>query len=240
MVYYDYPASVRYSDLAENARLSDTAVLGLMQEAAARASDQCGFGPRDTRVYAWALCGWKFRIHKRLKWAENLTVRTWPRTMAHRTSDRDFIITDENGERVVSATSRWLLLDCATGKAAKVTDEIVSHYEFSEERALPEGEEIPANGRSPEGAPLAYSYTVVHRDIDTLHHMNNLHYLDLAREALPPELAEHPFENVEIIYKRQIKLGATVHFYYSFSEGKHLVEIMDEDDRKTHALIWFF
>ena len=73
MVYYDFPASVRYSDLAEDARLSDTAILGLMQEAAARASDQCGFGPRDTRVYAWALCGWKFRIHKRLKWAENLT-----------------------------------------------------------------------------------------------------------------------------------------------------------------------
>jgi len=238
MTYYDFSTTVRYSDLAENARLSDTAILGMMQEAAARASDRCGFGPRDTRVYAWALCGWKFHIHKHVKWAENLTIRTWPRTMAHRTSDRDFIITDESGERVVSATSRWLLLDCATGRAAKVTDEIVSHYELSDARAL-DGE-IPANGRSPEGTPLAFSYTVMQRDIDTLHHMNNLHYLSLAREALPPELTAHPFDNIEIIYKRQIKLGATVHFYHSFTDGKHLIEIMDQDNVKTHALLWFY
>ena len=75
MVYYDFPASVRYSDLAEDARLSDTAILGLMQEAAARASDQCGFGPRDTRVYAWALCGWMalWCLCRRQFGAKNLT-----------------------------------------------------------------------------------------------------------------------------------------------------------------------
>lgn len=238
MIYFDYPVSVRYSDLAEDGALSETAILGMMQEAAARASDLCGFGPRNTRIYAWALCGWKFRIHKKIGWAETLNVRTWPRTMAHRTSDRDFIITDKNGDTVVSATSRWLLLDCATGKAAKITDEITSRYEFSDERAL--DEEIPANGRSPEGTPLAYAYTVVHRDIDTLHHMNNLHYLDLAREALPEAIRTQHFENIEIVYKRQIKLGDTVHFYYSCTEGKHLVEIMDGEDKKTHALLWFF
>jgi len=238
MVYFDYPVSVCYSDLSEDGYLSETAILGMMQEAAARASDLCGFGIRNTRIYAWALCGWKFQIHKRVDWATTLTVRTWARTMAHRTSDRDFIITDESGEKIISATSRWLLLDCTTGKAAMVTNEIASHYELSEERAL--DEDIPANGRSPEGTPLAFSYTVVHRDIDTLHHMNNLHYLSLAREALPPELATYPFENVEIVYKRQIKLGDTVHFYYSFTEGKHLVEIMDSENKKTHALIWFF
>lgn len=239
MAYYDYHTSVRYSDLSEDSRLSATAILGLMQEAAARASDQCGFGPRDTRKFAWALCGWKLQIHKRTKWAEKLTIRTWPRTMSNHTSDRDFLILNESGETVVSATSRWLLLDTTTGRVGKVTEEISSHYTFSDERAL--AEDIPANGRVPAGTPRAFCYKVMNRDIDTLHHMNNLHYLDLAREALPAELVSHHFDNIEIIYKRQIKLGATVHFYCAKTEdGKYLVEIMDENDCKTHALIWFF
>ena len=238
MNYFDYPVSVRYSDLGEDGFLSDIAILGMMQEAAARDSDRCGLGPTNTRVYAWALSGWKLHIHKAVPWATKLNIRTWPRTMVHRTSDRDFIITDESGDPVVSATSRWFLLDCATGKVAKITDEITDRYELCEDRALED--EMPSIGRSPEGTPRAFSYTVMRRDIDTLHHMNNLHYLALAREALPAELTAHRFENVEILYKRQIRLGATVHFYYSCTDGKHLVEIMDEEDSKTHALIWFF
>ena len=31
----------------------------------------------------------------------------------------------------------------------------------------------------------AFSYTVGRRDIDTNHHVNNIHYLDFALEALP-------------------------------------------------------
>lgn len=239
MVYYDYHTTVRYSDLSEDNRLSATAILGLMQESAARASARCGLGLQDSRKVAWALCAWKLQIHKRTPWSTALTIRTWPRLMSKHVSDRDFLITDESGDLVVSATSRWLLLDTTTGRVATVTDEISSLYELSDERALED--DIPANGRVPDDAPRTFTYKVMNRDIDTLHHMNNLHYLDLAREALPADLVSHHFDNVEIIYKRQIKLGATVHFYYAKTEdGKHLVEIKDEDDNKTHALIWFF
>ena len=237
MIYYDYPVSVRYSDLTEDNCLSDTAILDMMQEAAL-VNDPCETGTPETQTNVWVLCGWKFRVYRRPGWEERLTVRTWLRGMAHHTCDRDFIITDETGEKVVSATSRWLLLDCATGKVANVTDEILRLYAFSNERAL--DEDIPDGKGSAEGAKCVLSYTVMRRDIDTLHHMNNIHYLTLAREALPAELSLHHFENIEIIYKRQIKLGETVHFCYSSVEGKHLVEVMDSEECTSHALIRFF
>ena len=240
MQYYDYHAKVQYSDLGEDARLSPTGALRLMQEAACEASAMAGFGPEDTKKqgFGWVLCGWKLQIHRRPFWGEALTVRTWPRTMALHTSDRDFILSDEKGERVISASSRWLLLDTTTGRVAKITDAVSSRYDLWEERALKE--ELPLNGRSPEDAVCTFTYTVLHRDIDTLHHMNNLHYLELAREALPPEVESQPFANIEILYKRQIKLGDTVHFLYSYTEGKHLVEIVNQDQSKTHTLLWFF
>jgi len=238
MKYYLYETAVRYADLAENGCLSATAALGMMQEAAALASATCGLGPMDTQKTAWALVGWKLHFHQRPRWNTPLTVRTWPRTMSNHTSDRDFIITDAAGEKVITATSRWLLLDTVTGRVAKVTDEILSRYELGDERAM--DAELPANGKCPPGSPCTFTYTVLRRDIDTLHHVNNLHYLSLARQALPEELSSAHFADIEIIYKRQIKLGATVHFFYSPTEdGKHLVEIKDENDLKTHALIWF-
>ena len=85
----------------------------------------------------------------------------------------------------------------------------------------------------------AVTEAALRRDMDTFHHMNNLHYLELAREALPEEAASQSFANIEILYRRQIRRGDRVRFLYSLRDGKHQVEIVDDQGRKTHALIWF-
>jgi len=236
---YEYPESVQYPDLAEDGLLSPTGVLRMLQEGSARSSASLGFGPEDTQRLglAWALCGWKVRIYRRPPWASALTVRTWPRAADTHTSDRDFLLLDEAGEQVAAATSRWLLIDIHTGHAAKITPEVRSLYHFREERAL-EGDAPSHMSKGPAAAEEAFSYTVLRRDIDTLHHMNNLHYLALAREALPEAAAGKPFENIEILYKRQIKRGETVRFFYAFEDNRHVVEIRDHEGRKTHALLW--
>ena len=101
---------------------------------------------------------------------------------------------------------------------------------------------MASNGKSPEGAVVTFTYTALRRDLDMFHHINNLHYLELAREALPEAvLAEEP-ATVEILYKRQIKLGDKVQFFYSYDpeEKKHLVELKDAAGKKSHALVWFY
>lgn len=238
---YDYPESVQYPDLGEDNRLSPAGALRMMQEGSARASAARGFGPEDTvRLgLAWALVGWKLRLLRRPAWAEPLLVHTWPRAMDGHVSDRDFLLLDQAGERVATATSRWLLIDTATGHAAKITDEVRAIYQLDESRAV-EGDAPSHLSRGPQDARRVCSYTVLRRDIDTLHHMNNLHYLELAREALPAEAADLPFENYEILYKRQIKLGETVDLCYAFEEGRHVVEFRNQDGRRVHALLWFY
>lgn len=241
MNYYDYSTTVQYPDLGEDSRLSPAGALRMMQEGSARASADRGFGPEDTmrRGSAWALVGWKLRLLRRPLWAEPITVRTWPRAMDVHTSDRDLLLLDRSGERVAAATSRWLLIDMDTGHVAKITDEVRALYRLDETRAV-EGDAPSHLSRGPREAQKICSYTVLRRDIDTLHHMNNLHYLELAREALPGALADLPFENYEILYKRQIKLGETVDLCYAFEDGKHVVEFRGQDGRRTHALLWFY
>ncbi len=241
MNYYDYQTTVNYSDLGEDGGLSQTGALRIMQEAACFASAAVGCAPGQLQEdfgVGWILVGWKLRMDAHPAWGTPITVRTWPRRMDVHFSDRDFLILDGAGNTILAATSRWLLLDLRTGRATTVTPALAQRYALWDHKAIPG--EIPANGRSPEGAAETFAYTALGRDLDTFHHVNNLHYLELAREALPPEAAAADLPNVEILYKRQIRKGDTVHFLYSCTDGKHLVELKDSSLKKTHALLWFY
>ena len=240
MDFFDYHTTAQYSDLGEDGFLSAAGMLRLMQEAACEHSASVGCAPGELMErmgLGWVLCGWKLHLERKVPWGTKLAVRTWPRRMDIHFSDRDFLILDESGKTVAAATSRWLLLDVRTGRVTRVTEELSAHYTLWDRRAV-EGE-IPMGGKSPEGAEETFAYTALGRDLDTFHHVNNLHYLELAREALPEAVRALPYTTVEILYKRQILRGDRVRFFYAFTEGKHQVEIRDESGRKTHAFLWF-
>ena len=241
MDHYTFPCAVEYPDLGEDALFSHRGMMRIMQEAACYDSSRAGYGPFDIEKngIAWIICGWKMRLDRRPPWGTRLSVQTWPRTMSAMTSERDFLVTDGDGQLVGAATSRWLLLNAVTGHTATVTPEVAAAYPLDpDSRAMPQ--DVPINGRSGPDAAETFTYTAMGRDLDMFHHVNNIHYLDLAREALPPETAHTFFPNVEILYKRQVRRGDTVHFFHSCSGGKHLVELKDAGYKKTHALVWFF
>lgn len=73
-----------------------------------------------------------------------------------------------------------------------------------------------------------YDYTAMRRDLDANHHVNNVNYLELAYEAFPKEVSLD-FSNIEICYKKQIKLGDTVSFSYLEENGIHTVSITSEE-----------
>ena len=81
------------------------------------------------------------------------------------------------------------------------------------------------------------------RDIDTNHHVNNIHYLDYALEALPEEVLAHLPSTLEVSYRRQILLGTPIRCLYSLTgDGRHQVEIQSGEGDKLvrHAFIWLY
>lgn len=188
----------------------------------------------------WILSGWRLQFLERPAWRTRLTVQTWPRSMAGFTSDRDFLV--YSGEKLIArATSRWFLINAGTGKAARVTDQIRSAYELDERTLF--DEPIPSNGKTPAGVQPAFSTIVGRRDIDTNHHVNNIHYLDYALEALPQEAADSLPSTVEIVFRRQILVGTAIRCLYTRTEdGKHQVEIQSGEGKETvhHAFVWLY
>lgn len=231
--YFTYEADITYDELGPDQRLSRRGLVKILQEAAAIASDERGYGMKDIprNGVFWLLAGWRLELRDR---------QAGPRSMNGFQSERDFLVYC-GGDLVARASSRWLLVSTVTGKAARVTDAVRSAYEL-EERVLFD-DPIPTNGKTPDGAPVTFAAAIGRREIDTNGHVNNIHYLEFALEALPEEVFRHLPNTVDITFRRQILLGTAVRCLYCVTEdGKHQVEIRSGEDGHAvhHAFVWFY
>ena len=244
--HYLYETAVAYSDLGPDQRLSPQGLLRLLQEAASVASDDVGFGLKDisrTGVH-WILSSWRVELKSRPLWRTSLRIETWPRTMDGFLSDRDYLVWDGDRE-IARGTSRWVLVDAATGRLTRITGAVQDAYRDQlDGRDLFAGcRPVPGSGKTPEDVPAAFETTACRRDIDTNHHVNNLRYLDYALEALPEDVYDNLPSTVEISFRKQILLGTPLQCLYTQTEdGKHQVEIRSESGGTTihHAFVWLY
>lgn len=242
LIHYFYETSVLYPDVGQDRLLSHKGLLRMLQETAARASDDCGYGLKDIhqRGVFWILTGWRVQLLEKPTWRAPITVETWPRTMDGFTSDRDFIVRSRDIV-VARATSRWFLINSNTGRIARATAELKAAYDMDPTALF--DEPLPSNGKAQEDAAVTFSTVIGRRDIDTNHHVNNISYLDFALEALPQDVINHLPSTLEIVYRKQILLGTAIQCLYGVTaDGKHQVEIRSEENGKTvhHAYIWLY
>jgi medium-chain acyl-[acyl-carrier-protein] hydrolase len=244
--HYVYRTDVAYSDVGPDGLLSQGGLLRILQEAAAIASDDVGYGLKDiprTGVH-WILSGWRLELVAHPAWRAALEVETWPRTMDGFLSDRDFLaweVTPKGRRLAARGTSKWFLVDAETGKITRVTDQVRAAYELGD--GILFQNPIPNNGKTPGDAPVTFRTVAGRRDIDTNLHVNNIHYLDYAVEALPEEVYRSLPDTVDIVFRRQILLGTPIQCLYARTgDGKHQVEIRSEQDGMVthHAYVWFY
>lgn len=243
--HYTYETDAAYSDVGPDQRLTHLGLLRILQEAASVASDDVGYGLKDIprNGVHWILTGWRLELKSRPFWRAALQVETWPQTMDGFASNRNFLVF-AGGEPIARAASRWILVSAATGHPVRIDGAVRAAYQSHlDGQELFDGRPLLHNGSTPEGTPAAFETVVGRRDIDTNHHVNNLHYLDYAIEALPEAVYAALPDTVEIVFRRQILLGTPIRCLYSLTEdGKHQVEIRSESGGKVtrHAFVWFY
>lgn len=146
---------------------------------------------------------WKVKTFRRPRWNTELTVKTWARKFERVSSWRDFEVYDEEGNLIIIATTEWVLIDAKKQGIAKITDKMKEEYGLIPKAVFEE--EISKKIQLEENMEKICEYTTKIRDIDVNHHVNNVSYLEIAYDAFPKK-ARVDFENLEIYYKKQIKL----------------------------------
>lgn len=233
---------VKVSEIGKENKITNKALLGLLEDVGGVHSNIAGYGipmMEQTRL-TWIVLNWNVKIIRRPNYAEKILVRTWTKDGAKYYSYRDFEILDEQGNVIVKAISRWVLVNFDTGKIEKMSEKILESYKPEFNRFVFEDESFEKI-KELEKYEKETEYVVKRSDIDVNNHMHNINYLDLANEGLPDNVYNNKkeFDNFKISYKKEIKLGESVICKYSYINNKHIICIKSKDNEKLHCIIEF-
>lgn len=235
---FEYKTRVDIEKVNSTALVTNKGLLALLENVACMHSDKAGYGICEiplTRL-SWVLLNWRVKIIRRLKYDEKITIRTWARETSKAITLRDFEVLDSDGKQVCIATTRWTLTNIDTQSITKITDDIIVKYKPDSKSIMPDFEFKKL--QEPTTFSNEYIYSTQRRDIDVNKHMHNLNYLDLAYEALPEDVYfNNEFNNIEIMYKKAIRLGDTSKCLYTFDNDKHTVVIKSLDKKDLHCII---
>ena len=225
-------------DIGKENKIKNRAILEYLENIGSYHSDLAGFGANDTQrtKVTWILLDWKLKVLDRPKYGEILEIHTWGREMCKFFTYRDFEIYNCKGELCAIATSKWALVNIENGKLERITENVIDIYKPEEKNVF--FEEKLDKLKEPEEYISYINYDVKRKDIDLNKHMHNLYYLDLAYEALPDNIYEQKtFDNVRIMYKKEIKLGENVICKYAKKDNKHIIVVKSEEGKNLNAII---
>ena len=224
--------------IGKNGHITNRAILCILENIGGYQSDEAGHGALDVEKngFSWILLDWKLKVIKRPMYGEELLVKTWGRNNKKVHTYRDFEVYNKNNELCIIATSKMALINIETKKFIKLEDSILSKYKLDDKSVFEEKELKKIN--IPNEFTRTINYEVTRRNIDYNGHMHNIHYLDLAYEALPEDVYQNrPYNNLRISYKNEIKLGDKVSCNYTYIEGKHIIVIKNDSENIVNSII---
>ena len=231
--------TVKLSEIGKGNKVTNKAILSYLEDIGGIHSNQAGYGIFEIAKthLSWILLGWRLQVIRRPRYAETIRIKTWSKGVVRLYTYREFEIYDEQGNLIVKASSKWVLLDIEKGKIVRIEPSLIAKYAPEVDKEVFSKEEFD-KVKEPDEYQFETEYTVRRADIDVNNHMHNLDYIELANEALPEDVYRGAlFNDIRITYKKEIKLGDTVKCKYTFKEDKHIVAVKSEDETVLHAII---
>ena len=180
---YTFDSRVRYSETAEDGRISLNAIIDYMQDCTNFQSEDLGVGLEFHAKHGlmWVLNSWQIIVEQYPKMGEMITVGTQSTGYEKMFGYRNFLITDAQGACVAKANSNWVLMDLKKGRPMIVTPEIGDVYGKAEPLEM---EYAPRKIKLPEGGTAQEEIVVHEYHLDTNHHVNNRQYVQMAMTYL--------------------------------------------------------
>lgn len=233
---YTFDSRVRYSEVAEDGRISVNALIDYMQDCTNFQSEDLGIGLawHKENNLMWVLNSWQIVIESYPKMGDWITVGTQSYGYEKMFGYRNFLITDASGACVVKANSLWVLMDLKKNRPMIVTPEIGDAYGKAEPLEM---EYAPRKIKLPQDGLGKERFVVREYHLDTNHHVNNRQYVQMAMEFLGREAK---VRELRAEYKKQAVLGdAIIPVVYRTGDKEVIVSLNDEDG-KSFAIVQFF
>ena len=145
---------------------------------------------------------------------KTLRVRTWASPVRHMLSQRNYLITDPEGNIIVSAAGLWAV-------AARDTRSMVDPADYGV--FFPTeitGEEVP-KPMPPQRLPLRQERRLLVPDnlLDMNQHMNNTCYFDLAEDCIAGENDGLQLREIRAVFMQELLSGENLHIQWGHEGG---------------------
>lgn len=200
----DFP--VRYHELDSHGNLRVATLLNYLQDTAGMHATLLGVAMANLRKLGltWVLSRIHLVVERYPRAGETVTVRTWPAIREEIFTCRDFELCDNHGACVARATTSWAVVNVATRRPVRLEGNLPP-YPLLPQRAVED--EFAPLPPFPETATTEMGFRVLRSDLDMNHHVNNTIYAGWALEAVPDAVAAGSLQELEIIFRAEVRHG---------------------------------
>ena len=224
---YSYKSRIRYSELDETGHLRLESLLDYFQDCSTFQSEDIGLGVEflKERNLVWVMSSWQIVAERFPSLGETVTVGTAPYEFKGFVGFRNFLMTDEEGNRLAVANTIWSLLDTRTGKPVRPSEDMMKGYVLEPKLDM---DYAPRRIQVPEDMMKRDAVQIRTHHLDTNHHVNNGQFVRIAIDALS--------ENVQVRqlraeYKKQVMLGdVLIPYTKRMEDGKYVIVLKDEEE----------
>lgn len=173
----------RFHEMGPDHLLRVQCLCNYMEEAAGRHAEALGVGVERLagQDLAWVLARMRLELGRRPGPEQKLRIATWPVGLERLQFRRDFIIYGEDGEKLASAVTQWVVMGLDSRKLERFPAYIAAMTPENPPLAQESGDiRIRA---LPDDAPAGPLFPVRLADIDQNRHVNNGRYVDFALES---------------------------------------------------------
>lgn len=224
---YSYQSRIRYSELDTEGHLKIESLLNYFQDCTTFHSEDIGRGVDylKEKHTVWVLGSWQIVVDRYPKLGERVTIATAPYDFKGFMGYRNFLLTDESGQRLACANTIWTLIDTDNARPVRPTEEMIAPYTLEEKLSM---EYAPRKIIVP-GEPIKGKSVIIRpHHLDTNHHVNNGQYVRIALDSLNKDCR---IRQLRAEYKKQSYLNEVLTPYVSDSEdGIYVVVLKDEQD----------
>lgn len=212
------------SNVDANQFVTPKHILEILQDIAVVHASHLGFGWEELQQVdrVWVLSKIRVELKRPLKKNEKVKLVTYPLEPNRFFAIREFFIEDEYNTRVLSATSRWALLDINSRQMLNpmLNDEFFSGPYKTEGVGVnkPIGK-IVLN----DDFLKCFDKAVMWSDLDMNFHVNNTNYVQYAVDCASTNLHKKAISAFEVTYYSETRLGETISLYKRETETELFV-----------------
>lgn len=169
-----------------------------------------------------------FRFHKLPKADDVITVSTWEEKAQPLQLMRNYKITSQSGELLVSGYGAWILVDPVQKRILRTKD-----FTLRPESTRFDGHDCMEPGKiiAPQQMQSLGEREIHFSEIDGNGHVNNANYMAFVMDALPAEYQQKEFTDLRINYAKEAMLGTKLSLTAAYeTEAKKIVVVGKTDE----------